>query len=387
MDEQRTLRDPRKVLSQFLHLLAIRRHVTVEAISYDDMFQHHPEVFQTFVVEYVVTKQTSTGSTTTVETCSRDMLDLLINMKLNVEDVDWCTLERQEIFDAIKPLRYRVAHPLALAMQFFGSREFLTALKDLCLSHQGAVSYSDVHRFIRTVLVSIPLRVFTCSYNPNYIRRCQVRRARAPLRVVRRLWNRHKRKHLSRVPLFENSRHCSKRHFLSALGRRMGPFTGKCYYQVLRQALPCVGALSRQRRGRQRSRADQYTECGPGAREAINSLEALPHGWNIRQPGQSTADAYSNWAVKWLRIWRKEGKSLAADERLESIKANILYFIEAGCFCGDSCHCLRLVPRPSSTRCSSSSCFANCPSFWPICKPATAITNASTSANCGGDEK
>lgn len=316
----RTLLKQRRTLEQFLNLLAVRRHATLRGISYAELCKLHPEVFGDFVVEYQAARDTDAGfRSSSVETHERPMLEILELMKLNVEDLDWCTVERQKFFDT-HPLTYAVAHRVSLAMVFFGSRAFLEGLQERYRNRRVTLRNLLIH--VKEVAQASPHNMFTRSYNPNAIRRASVRKHRRPAQLAMKLWRKFFKKNRARVPLHTNSSGCSRRKVMSTIARRMGAFTGKCYFQVLRQALAnkmCFRPM--------RHRANQYTECGPGARAALNALEGVPHGLMIYAPGQDKADLYSAWAVKWMHVWRRVGKRLARS--LPAIKESVLAFISA----------------------------------------------------------
>ncbi len=112
----------------------------------------------------------------------------------------------------------------------------------------------------------------------------------------------------------------TKRFVASCLGRELGAFTGKCFYQIIRRQFPYERCFSTSCR----RPLERYSECGPGARAALNILEGLPATWQLHATGQAAADVFNGYLLKWKKIWRAVGMQLRRelpDELHEHIDA------------------------------------------------------------------
>lgn len=230
-------------LASLLCLMILRRHYSTDLQNYDQMRQQFPDMFAAFNVLLIVAKHTAWEDGTEERWVGQDMLSLLKTMKLNLHDFDWCTLRSQEILATTKHLGGKLAYSLAIA--YFGSRCFLTALLDRALAHPNA------HRRIVMKLVNAVIagkgpfgyQLFSMSFSPNRIMFREARRM--PSRQVRRFITKTYRiyaKKVERLEAFKDGRGCSKRHVASRLGRAIGAFRGKNVWELLARSgasAPC----------------------------------------------------------------------------------------------------------------------------------------------------
>jgi hypothetical protein len=293
---------PKRALMMFLHLMVLRRHCHLQ--TYDSM-ESHDELKQFCSSSFHVTWATTNGGK---YTHSMPIMTILRSMKLNLEETDTCSVMAASVFAALRaqhsnvsnerPL-HRLLQHACLAILFFGSRCFLKRLLD-ALKDTVAVSSADFGKVLRDLVrrhKPSPHRLFTTSFNPNRIRFFQVRRSKCRLTCMKKLWNsfaRHKTK-----PLNLKS---ERRKLFCQLGRSMGAFTAKNYWQLLCKALPTSPVFKTGTR--QRTCASAYTETGPGARTALNALNGVPRAFAINAPGQLAADAFNVFLVRWWKEWR-----------------------------------------------------------------------------------
>ena len=290
-----------------LRLLVLRRHSQRE--TYAVMKDRHPEMFADFRYQTKSIRYTEYGAVT--ETCVHQspMLHLLENMKINMEDMDHCTIMQRQIFDAMgRRASVQSRWTMALAMTFFGSRLFLRKVLVLCqrrLVKSQALSLLNgiIRKSVR------PSRLFTKSFNPNRIRANQVHKARRPRQLVMKLWQK-MRLTLPKIRFQDvDGEKFSKRHVFSTLGRKFGPFVGKNLFQILaigfgrNRQMKCFRDSTSSPNGR-------YTETGPGARSALNRLEGNPKSFMIYVNHQVAADMYNRQLLVQLRKFKKVAKRM-----------------------------------------------------------------------------
>ncbi len=275
--------------------MILRRHSHV--MTYDAMEHAYPDVCGGF---FTLHWGTDSCSFATVQ--EAPIMQLLRMLKINLEDTDHCTLMAEQIFEL---LRAAVNHSRAttrssllqiacLAIAFFGSRLFLATLLQECQTHAP----KDRRQFMRLVHQVVyqhqsnAWRFFTTSFNPNRINCFAVKRKRFGACAAHRLW----RSFSKKGTLLEKiNMKGSRRASFSAIGRALGAFTGKNYWQLLRLA---------SHHSIFNPTPDAYTETGPGARTACNVLHGLPKCFCIYSAGQNAADAYNMMLCKLLKVWQ-----------------------------------------------------------------------------------
>jgi hypothetical protein len=318
------------VLLHFMLLQALRRHCSVTGSSYADVAEPWLEAFGDMTLRWRVQEPSAAGLAVSTVVQATSMFMLLTRMKLNVEELDYCTLLRASIFHMLRPMRRRMLWQASLAMCFFGSRCFLEALLRQASSER--LHTRNLQAAIRRIVyTTVPWQLFCRAYNPNRIRGNTVRRlarCRLPRRRTLQMWSSFLKQHghAENVILLRPRPHAvCRRHLLSTLGRSMGAFTAKCFFQILRQATPCLPCFKMERK-----EANMYTETGPGARAALNMLQGLPRSWNIYQRGQRAANVYNQWLLLWLRRWRKCGALLLRRPELQFLRAQISFLSCSG---------------------------------------------------------
>jgi hypothetical protein len=308
----RVLLNAPDVLSHFLLLLALRRFCAVAKISYSDAAARWPTCFaKRLSFHWQVSRFDPTGVVVSQVVSEMSFWDLLCNMKINIEDLDWSTVRRAEIFAQMRRIRAAAAWQVSLAMWFFGSRAFLDALYAKALVRKLTAKSLDV--VLRGIVHSVtPWRLFCRSFTVsklvgNRVKRLPERRA-AP--TTMKLWRRFLRKHGYEQNKDLDSKNLSRRFVLSSLGRRMGAFSGKCFFQIWR-------ASGVRRKCFVPTTSSPYTECGPGARSFLNVLQGLPRRFCVLKTGQDAADVYNQWLLQWMKQWRVAGARWQGDADLE----------------------------------------------------------------------
>ena len=217
-------------------------------------------------------------------------------------------------------------------MTFFGSRIFLRKLlKFHRLAEQkkghgrlrGAAT-SNFEEFLRRILRECPCPsdVFSASFQSSRVRRNAVRKApkRKRLKRVFGLWRAFfKRAGASPSSLLAPGR--SRRDLQLDLAGRMGTFTGKNCYQILKKFY-----RSRQAFTRSPNRTRRFTLCGPGARAALNLLQGWPKSWNDRRKDEETHHVYSETLLHWQHEFNKVCKSVI-DELPQELRAHVDCFL------------------------------------------------------------
>lgn len=158
-----------------------------------------------------------------------------------------------------------------------------------------------------------PERLFSASFNPNRIRRRQVRRSKTPHRLAGALWRKFARKFRKRIsytchsPMFHRRVRKTRRTLMLELSAKLGSFTAKNYFQILRR-LPQHGKLKCF--NWKQPVPHMYTCTGPGARSALNQLLGHPKTWNVHARDEHTSDYYSLALLRFHRLWRLAGREL-----------------------------------------------------------------------------
>ena len=323
----RVLLNAPDVLSHFLLLLALRRFCSVANISYSDAAARWPSCFaKRLSFRWRVSQFEPTGVVVSEVVSELPFSELLCKMKVNIEDLDWSTVRRAQIFERLRRMSTATAWEVSLAMWFFGSRTFLNALYEK--TGELKVTSRSLGPVIRDIVYSVaPWRLFCRSYTVsklvgNRVRRTPKRRS-APTTL--KLWRRFLRMHGHAANTALHCQSLSRRFVLSALGRGMGAFSGKCFFQIWRQA---AGSQRIQRKCFQAvvSRDEQYTECGPGARSCLNTLQGLPRTFCLLQAGQRAADTYNQWLVQWMQEWRAARERWTGDADLAFLSDELRFF-------------------------------------------------------------
>jgi hypothetical protein len=323
MSGMRQLLNGPDVLKAFLLLYALRRFCTLAGHSYADARVRWPRIFaKTIVWRWRITTQHPDGDTNSEIAHEVDFWSLLTKMKLNMEDLDWSTTRRAEIFDLMGRMTARKAWTTSLAMWYFGSRTFLNMLH--AKASAGKLSGKRAAQVICTIIKTVdqPWKLFCRAFIVGKCKGNQVRRCRRPHLKARKMWVQFEKKHGFAQNASLSDKGLCRRHVLSALGRRMSAFSGKCFFQTWRQSSP------RKKCFRAEPFLHMYSETGPGARFALNVLEGLPRSWCARMPGQTTADVYSAFLVKWFRTWRSQARELLRDQALQFLSDQLRYFSE-----------------------------------------------------------
>lgn len=303
------LQNPDEVLRKFFVLYILRRHS--KTMTYKDMERKWPDLFGDLEIDF--TAVTSGGKMNDRREHVRksvNMRALLSGMKINMEADDFCTTLQQDICQAVlgdSPKRRLPAlTTVALSMVFFGSRVFLTKLKDAVNS--PAWNFRTRTQCVRNIAAIVtatqsPAELFTRSFCPNRIRFRQIKKSTKPHKQCRKLWFALAKKTRNFSLKLSNQFYKSKKKVASEWGRRIGAFSGKNMYQILKRAL--VQARFRGPGFRSTSDADaMYSETGPGARAGLNLLSKFPTGWSALVTGQAAADVYSTTLIQWLLKWR-----------------------------------------------------------------------------------
>lgn len=336
--------DPSALLYSLMLLMVLRRHYTTSGTSYEAMDDAFPEVMQQqFWVRFSVDTHTATDDRNDIVEHVQSMSALLKIMQINLEAFDFCTLKQAELFQALRSQNLSskqysaIANKLVFAIAFFGSRLFLTCLMGVARTIMPNTVNSGINSIIDAQ--PHPEKLFTKAFNPCRIRCYAVLKKPQSQRAskTKQLWKR--RRCRAPHPVFYISpsmRACTKRSVASYLGRRLGAFTGKNCFQILRQAYPPNGdggtpkpalCYTRRRIGQQAPlSAARYTETGPGARSALNSLQGRDRAAFTRTPGQASADMFNTELQGWWQEWRKAGRRL---RRVlpECMQAHVDYFI------------------------------------------------------------
>ena len=226
-------------------------------------------------------------------------------------------------------------YTLALAMTFFGSRIFLRKLLKLhrlAEREQGqrftGGLTSNFDEFLRRILreCACPSDVFSASFQSSRVRRNAVKKAPKRKRVKRvlGLW-RAFFKRAGRAPEALLSPGRTRRELQVDLADRMGTFTGKNCYQILKKF------YGGHRRAFKRSlcRARRFSLCGPGARAALNLLEGWPKLWNDRRKDEQTHYVYSGVLVRWQIKFNKVCRSVIG-ELPEELRTHVDCFLAFG---------------------------------------------------------
>jgi hypothetical protein len=251
---ERLCTKPKHVLSQMLRLMILRRHYSTDCSDYQAMRKQFPDVFFSLDLQYGNTR------------CIVPVYDVLVNMKINCEDQDYCTLLAKELLG--RRLTIEAKRVLACAICFFGSRSFLQDMSVKLQSRAGLIKCTQVNCAVKKLLsAGLPHQLFTASFRPNLIARraiLKMKRLHSTLRARRcalTSWTRF----LDRVPRlrFKEGRWArSKREVFTTLGRSLGAFRSKNLWQLLRLAFPDGACFKRSCR----REVKRYTETGPGAR-------------------------------------------------------------------------------------------------------------------------
>jgi hypothetical protein len=165
-----------------------------------------------------------------------------------------------------------------------------------------------------------PWKLFCRAFIIGKVKGNQVRRCRRPHVKVRKMWSQYEKKHgFSKNAQLSDKGLC-RRHVLSALGRRMSAFSGKCCFQIWRQSSPRKTCF------RVEPQPHMYSETGPGARCALNVLEGLPRNWCARVPGQIAADVYNAYLIRWFKTWKSQARALLQDPTHQFLSDQLRYF-------------------------------------------------------------
>ena len=279
-----------------LLLLMLFRRVYEDGVDYETMAARYPALaVQTFAVHFSQLSHTIDGSIHRTLVYQVPTMTLLMQMKVNLEQHDFCTRLQRQLLRSVNcndDLRWM----LVLSMVFFGSRMFLTALQSAC---DSGVDNKVVVRLIRRS--EQPARLFTPSFNPNRIRRNQIRKmqnASHQRLATEHLWKKFLTKARSHLNL-----DVSRRYLSWQLSSRMGSFSGKNCFQLCRLAWPSAPVFARQLPN------NKFTLTGPGARSAINQFRGWPQTWNLYRRDSATADVYN----QQLILLREQFKSICAE--------------------------------------------------------------------------
>jgi hypothetical protein len=305
------LDEPKSVLSSMLLLMILRRHHSTSGCSYSTMCDRFPGLMSaSFRVAVRSTSHTLCSTSVTRTTYEQDISTLLHEMKLNCEDVDHCTVAARDI----------LTHPglgtlgrvtLAKAICFFGSRSFLSGVRDSIKNKTKPNAHNCIRRLVRST--SEPHKLFTRSFNPNRIsfnrvkkvtrKRCRdscinIQKRRAT--VALRMWKLFDQK-LNGIQFCDGAKRAvTARALASSLGRCVGAFRGKNLFQLLKLALPHKPFAS----SRRRIERELYSETGPGCRVALNLVHGFPRHLNQNTSGQTCADFFNTLLVRVRRTWR-----------------------------------------------------------------------------------
>ena len=215
---------------------------------------------------------------TTISRTSLTVRDMLLQMKLNWFPQDWCSARIKVMMRAAPSHRSTNAYILAL----FTSRAFVRAFHD-----SGAYRLrKTLHGKLSMVRDSVPIIAnwFTTSFNPQ-------RRLRWTYSKYSRQksWLEIKKLVTGRPPKIK-VRHSdgtrkTKRDLCKEVRelKSIGPFLGKNLVQWL--ALGVDHKLVPD--------MNDFTECGPGARAAINTLSGWPRPFSVSSPSWSSAEFYN----------------------------------------------------------------------------------------------
>ena len=308
MARTKLLQRPAEVLEQLIWLLIVRK-LYERCGSYEAIYEQWPFLFGTFALLFQCITHTDRKNIVEWHPCQCSFWDILTKMKINVEDSDYCTEAARQIFltlQSVVPTRTytRICHLFIQLIVFFGSRRCLRDLYQFIVNQGDALKFKGlipkIMRFIRNL--ESPHEWVTRAFNPNRIRRRCIRKKTKGGACAARLFAKFiARSAWSKCGL-RKARHRSKRHVASVLGRRLGNFVGKNFFQLCKLAKPSLFVCSRPRR------ADMYTETGPGSRSALNQLEGFPKTLNQYANNQKVADMYNALLLKWKKVWQKACK-------------------------------------------------------------------------------
>ena len=303
----KVLQAPVDVLQQLVWLLIARRLYDDHG-SYETIYEQWPVLFGVFRLEFRVATHTERNSTVRTEVFEHSYWDLLTTMKINIEFTDFCTRTAQSIFQQLRSTtasfkQYaRICHYFIQFIAFFGSRKCLKDLHDFVFEHSGGLCSRGLAAKMTSLIRKLPFphEWFTRSFCPNRITRSQVKKASRPHAVTLRLLREFRAKAGWKQCGLRRARLRSKRFVASRLGRQLGPFVGKNFFQLCKLAAPSLFAKARERL------VESYTETGPGCRGALNVLEGWPKSVNIYGNRQDIADQYNVLLNKWRKKWKSE---------------------------------------------------------------------------------
>ena len=306
-----------QVLEQMVWLLLLRR-LYEDVGSYSLLFDQYPALFGAFYLEFLVTTHSEQKNVTQTRTFNPTFWHLLTTMKINFESTDHCTLAAKHMFDELREQlgrreHRRICFELIKIIVFFGSRRCLADLQSLLRSPPGNVSTKGWVRKVKAAIggLASPHEWFTRSFAPNRIMRSQVKKSKNPQRVTLKLFSTFSRKAVWRKCGLRKGRRVSKRFAASRLGRTLGSFVGKNFFQLWKLASPTLFNKTRERH------ADAYSETGPGCRGAINQLEGWPKLVNIYSNNQAIADLYNTLLLKWHKKWKRICKRVLTETPAE----------------------------------------------------------------------
>jgi hypothetical protein len=148
---ERLCTKPKHVLSQMLRLMILRRHYSTDCSDYQAMRKQFPDVFFSLDLQYGNTR------------CIVPVYDVLVNMKINCEDQDYCTLLAKELLG--RRLTIEAKRALACAICFFGSRSFLQDMSVKLQSRAGLIKCTQVNCAVKKLLsAGLPHQLFTASF-------------------------------------------------------------------------------------------------------------------------------------------------------------------------------------------------------------------------------
>ena len=170
--------------------------------------------------------------------------------------------------------------------------------------------------------------LFSGSFNPNKIARRQVRkmckRSRNGPRVMATKLTKMFGDFRSSVPeikFYENGKSRTRRAVFAEIGRAIGPFRSKNLFQLLKLGFPDAKCFLARRRD------EPYTECGPGARTALNYLSAFHPQFARTLSGQPAADTYNAILLRFMKSWRQLARQLLPD-LAEAFKSHCEFFLQ-----------------------------------------------------------
>ena len=305
----RKLHRPSEVLEQLIWLF-IARKLYESSGSYEAVYEQWPFLFGNFYLLFQCITHTDRSNLVKWKSFECSFWDLLTNMKINLEDSDHCTVAARDIFTTLQSLlpntrKYtRMCHDFIQLIVFFGSRRCLRDIHQFILDQGGALKQKSLFpKIIRLIRgLDYPHRWVTRAFNPNRIRQKVIRKSKRPGVRAARLFTKFRAKSGWRTCGLRNARRLSKRHVASTLGRTLGNFVGKNFFQLCKLAKPSLVACWRPRK------ADMHTEAGPGCRSALNQLEGFPKTLNQYTNSQPVADMYNALLLKWKKVWQKACK-------------------------------------------------------------------------------